>query len=352
MSNPLVLDYDPTGSSPANRISGELHLLSTSTGRAVALNYGGFYTNSLVIRDPVTNTLLTPLVDYVVAGPYDNITAQTGLEAACVISITRADWKKEWEFSYSAVGGDYSTNVEAVRDVIAVNQTELNAVRWGDVINKPVGFETGVHLIDVRHELFGWEGLIRAVDRVADRMAALSPAEASIILSSLHTSMSALGQSLNASISNLQQQINGINVPDVSGFLSGSFATLSDLNAATETNKALAAVNVPALVKRTHMARAVSETNASYLDNMPHPCVTGTFNLRHGNADASVPNVSLPWYVEAKYSIVDLNNTSLRQGYQTATCLSTAAAYYGLTVFRTMPATGAPGQWRKIAGTQ
>ena len=56
---PFRYPLDKTGLSPDNKVVGEAHALPNRTVRAIAPNYGPFYTESLIVRDLATGLPLT-----------------------------------------------------------------------------------------------------------------------------------------------------------------------------------------------------------------------------------------------------------------------------------------------------
>ena len=119
MSTPIVLNYplDPTGVSPANLVQGEIQAMVPRPVRAVATDFGAFFSASLVITDTVTNLPLTSSQFY--AGElYEIPTYMFGQEVCAIIVITDPTVSSTISLQYQAVGGQFSTNTEAIVNML------------------------------------------------------------------------------------------------------------------------------------------------------------------------------------------------------------------------------------------
>lgn len=300
MPGEIVLPLDLTGVAVTNRITGEEHTLDSTTGKCFALNYGGFYSASLRIRDASTNTLLNPVTDYIVVGPYDDITRQTGKEAACAVLITRTVWQGDYIIDeYQAVGGEFATNVQALRDVIEDFQQNVNSVHWNSIVGIPEGFDPAPHLIDFRKEVIGFEGLISSINEIADILGSPSTGEIAAIQAIIESKMNNRDSEVDNEIAALNQRIDNLPTPDTSGFVSGSPALNSDVASGNDPTKFMSASNIETLKKRVNSFYSLPGVNTSaFLNTTREPFIYGNFNLRTGGAgDASVPNSNEIYFI-------------------------------------------------------
>ena len=115
MPTPQVIRYplDPTGVSPDNLVSGELHTMVQRQTRAIATEYGAFYTNSLQVRDTSNNQLLVAGTHYYPAELYELPTARYGKEVCAIIVITDPTVSDQVSLQYQCVGGEFSTSQTA-----------------------------------------------------------------------------------------------------------------------------------------------------------------------------------------------------------------------------------------------
>jgi hypothetical protein len=297
----IVLPKDLTGTSPLNRITDEI--VTLTTGRSVALAYGGFYTASLNIVVDATDQVLVPVIDYLVLAPYDEISEQTGKEAACVIQIVKTPFAGDYRVTYQAVGGDYATNVEALEQVLTdFNQSET-VVNWNSIVNKPEGFETGPHLRDFRTEITGFEGLIGALQSLGSVLSGPSKGEIGAIIVNINSAINSAIAGVNVDLDGLQNQIDNLvlALPASSGYLQGTAATTTDINTGTDGSKFLSSANILALVRRIARSYNLSTAFVNDLDTTTEFLISGTFNLRsNGKGDSTVDNSTLPYIVETK----------------------------------------------------
>lgn len=305
----VILPLDLTGTATTNRIVGEEHTLNSTTGRCFALNYGGFYSASLIIRDKNTNQLLQPVTDYIVVAPYDSITKQTGREAACAIVIMRPVWEGTYVVdAYQAVGGEFGTNVQALKSVLENFGQETGSVHWNSIIDKPDGFDPAPHLIDFRKDVVGFEGLIDSINEIADILGSPSTGEIAAVQAAIEGKINNRAAAVNNVLNAHDLRITNLENADPgggAGGLNGTPASNSDVDTGNDPTKFIRASNIETLKKRT--ARYVSigaGLTSAALNNIQEPYVFGSFNLRSGGAGgASVPNSILPYYIETRAEV-------------------------------------------------
>ncbi len=155
-----ILKYplDLTGKSANNLISGEVHSLPVGVNRAFVASYGPFYSASLVVRESVTNRLLTANTHYKAIQLDAEATAASGLEVCAVIVVTDQSVANRVTVQYQVVGGEYSTSVYALQQMLDALNLDNRSVAWGDVLGKPSEYVPTEHRHDAG-DLYGFEYL-------------------------------------------------------------------------------------------------------------------------------------------------------------------------------------------------
>lgn len=314
MPLPLVLSLDLTASLPDNLIENESHVLNASTGRIFALNYGGFYSTTVIVVRQSDSKTLVPGVDFLTLAPNDAITKITGMESMSIIAITdEANYADTYHVTYQAVGGDYSTNVDTVRDIIDTIDTATAVLEWGMILNKPAQFNAAPHLIDFRTELYGWEGLIASIQDLVSKVGDLSPAQIQAVLNTINSGLTQYKSSVNNQLASMQLQINAMlqAIPNVSGFIAGQAADVVDVRAKNGTNKFLRASNVADLEAIASIATTLA--SGETLTTTQRPLVLAVTNMAvdEGAAGVNVPSAVIPYIVSTQWagnSVDNLNN--------------------------------------------
>lgn len=164
---PIVVRYplDPTGVSPDNRVVGEPHSLGARATRAFATTYGGFYANTLVLRERSTQRTLTKGIDYFLAELYEVPTMKYGKEVYSIVVVTNPAVLTDVECDYQAVGGPYSTSQQAIIQMINNLNLDDRPVTWKDILNKPDEFNPAHHLHDAG-DIYGFEYVVNALERI------------------------------------------------------------------------------------------------------------------------------------------------------------------------------------------
>lgn len=155
---------DPTGVSPDNLVQGEIHDMVRRKVRAIATEYGGFFTNSLKITDTATNAVLAAN-QYYAAELYELPTAKYGKEICGIIVITDEAVGDQVSIDYQCLGGEYSTSLTAVIQQIANLNLDDRPVAWPNIIAKPSEYPPSHHLHDIG-DVYGFEYVVHALDRV------------------------------------------------------------------------------------------------------------------------------------------------------------------------------------------
>lgn len=156
---------DSTGVNTSNRVVNEPHTLVNRVVRAFAPSYGAYFTESLIIRDVASGQTLTHS-QYKTVEMYEFPTGRYGKEICGVIMIVDASISNNVEITYQALGGEYSNNSDAIISMINSLDLDNRPVNWPDLIGKPVdGFEPAAHYHDIG-DVYGFEYLVHAVERL------------------------------------------------------------------------------------------------------------------------------------------------------------------------------------------
>jgi hypothetical protein len=145
-------------------VVGEQHTLPNRTIRALAPLYGAFFTESVVVRDRSNNQVLQRNVQYTATELYEFPTGRWGKEICGIILITDEAVSNEVEVDYQALGGEYSTNVDAI--VSMFNEAMLERpVSWPNILGQPDDFNPAAHFHDVG-DIYGFEYVVNALERL------------------------------------------------------------------------------------------------------------------------------------------------------------------------------------------
>ena len=155
---------DGTGQSPDNLVVGEEHQLSTRAVRCVAPTYGGFFAESVVVKDLVTNLPLIRGIDYNFGELFEFPTGRYGKEVFGIIAITKPGVTKV-AIQYQALGGDYSYSMDSIIAMMDSLNLGERPVEWGSIINRPSRFDPATHFHDIG-DVYGFEYLVHAIDLV------------------------------------------------------------------------------------------------------------------------------------------------------------------------------------------
>ncbi len=165
--NPIVYPLDLTGASANNLVSGEPHTVGVSGNRVFVPNYGPFYARKLVVRDRATQQVLSPGSQYKAIQMLPDITAKTGLLVCSMVYIVDPTVSPEVEIDYQVVGGDFSTSVSAIQELINGLDLDNRPVYWGQIVGKPAYYPPASHFHDLG-DVYGFEYMVAALYAVRD----------------------------------------------------------------------------------------------------------------------------------------------------------------------------------------
>lgn len=202
MDTPVIrYPFDETGVNPNNLVVGEPVTTLARKIRAVAPEYGPFYTESLVITDTATNLPLTA-DQYYCAELEVTASSQTGLEVMRIIMITDQTVSNNLLLQYQVVGGEYSASASAIIDQIYNLNLDDRPATWPSIIGKPSAFAPSAHLHDAG-DLYGFEYVTAALDRISSAILLGDEASHDAIYSYIDLAT----DQINAGVAELQAQL-------------------------------------------------------------------------------------------------------------------------------------------------
>lgn len=167
MSTPTPIyryPLDGTGVNPDNLVVGEEHQLSNRAVRCVAPLYGGFYAESVVVKDLATNMSLVRGVDYIFGELFEFPTGRYGKEIFGLIAVTKPGVTRV-AINYQALGGSYSYSMDAIIAMFDSLNLGERPVEWGSIINRPIAFDPASHFHDIG-DVYGFEYIVHALERL------------------------------------------------------------------------------------------------------------------------------------------------------------------------------------------
>jgi hypothetical protein len=285
-TNPFVYPLDPSGSSPANLVVGEVHQTVNRVTRAVVTNYGAFFQNSMIVTDLATGLTLNSSQWYP-AQLYEQPTLMYGQAIYSLIMITDPTVSDNISMTYQALGGPYSTSQQALVDYINNLDLDDRPASWPQIINKPDSFTPSPHLHDVG-DIYGFEYIVQSLDRLSY---AIQVGDASYN-DSILAYVDAQNSNLGAELTSLQAQLtahiqNYANPHQVTAAQVGAY-TIAQTTAAINT--ASATLNSSITTVQTNLTS--HEQNISN----PHQVTAaqvGAYTTTQSDANLAAVNTSL-----------------------------------------------------------
>lgn len=164
LQTPYRYELDKTGVDPNNLVVDELHDLPNLAIRCVAPTYGGFFTESVVVKDYITGTELIHGVDYKFGEILDIPSAQCAKEICSYIAIFNASLTKI-TITYQALGGNYSYSMDSVIEMLNSLDLGNRPVEWGLIVGRPIEFPPESH-IHPSSDIYGMEYVVNSLERV------------------------------------------------------------------------------------------------------------------------------------------------------------------------------------------
>lgn len=244
------LPLDLTGEAASNKVVDELHTVNDTVGRTFALNYGSFYTESLLIKKTVDDSYLIPGQDYKALHLHKEASKESNKEVCSVVHVLD-HIEGELAIEAQMVGGQYSGNIEAIEELIAAQGLNERPAVWAEILQKPEQFNPANHLHHL-NDTFGWEGMINLLEQL--RLA---------VLQGNQPVMDALYQYIAKQLNLKQQQIDQLdqlvrNYP-LATVLDKGMAILADTNTPlTNSEKVVTPSYLNNVIKTNYRDRPVA----------------------------------------------------------------------------------------------
>jgi hypothetical protein len=166
MSPPVLhLPLDLTGNAVTNKVTAELHLIAATGTRAFVTRRGPFFTRGMVLRNHANGAELVPNVDYRPVHLFIEASLRTCDEICSVVIILPTSSVTEVEVDYQAIGGEYSTSVTAIEQMLESLDLDNRTVYWGDIIGSPEYFPPTPHPHDIG-DVYGFEYLVAVLEQI------------------------------------------------------------------------------------------------------------------------------------------------------------------------------------------
>lgn len=164
---PIVIRYplDPTGSNPNNLIIDEEHELKNRRVKAFATYYGGFFTESVIVKDIYTQKILVKNVDYFCTELYQVPSAKYDKEICSVIVIVNEATVGPVSVTYQAIGGPWASPKQAIIQMFDKLHDGSGPVWWNDIEGKPTEFKPSHHMHDFG-DPHGFENVVAELEKM------------------------------------------------------------------------------------------------------------------------------------------------------------------------------------------
>lgn len=161
ISHPL----DPTGVNPNNRVSNEIQDNVDPTNGFITLEFGRYFSESIVIKETVSNTPLIKGVDFLTTDFDQKASLVTGKEICGSIIVIKNNIVPSYTITYQALGGDHGYSNENLLAVLQDKILPNYPVTWDQLEDKPTEFKAKPHLHDIR-EIYGFEYIAVVLGRI------------------------------------------------------------------------------------------------------------------------------------------------------------------------------------------
>lgn len=159
----IRFEFDPTASSPDNKITQESHSFSVGQSRVFIPAEGRFYTRGLRVVDQTTGALLVPTQDYWVIEMDMEVTMSTGFETGYGIVVKPGI--ASVLVDYQVVGGDRLTNSGRTQLLEHFMSKDLDRVYWRQIMGRPTTFPPAEHHHTLA-DLNSWESVVARLDLI------------------------------------------------------------------------------------------------------------------------------------------------------------------------------------------
>lgn len=146
--------FDNTAEAATNRINPEVIAITDAGSRLFVPSAGFFFGKNFRIVDQL-GVALQPGTEFKLLNLEKDATIATGREVYSVVQVIKTS-VTQVTLDYQCVGGTYSDTANSIRQLLAsLPANSLNAVYWGQILNRPVQFPPAAHM----HHAADWYGL-------------------------------------------------------------------------------------------------------------------------------------------------------------------------------------------------
>jgi hypothetical protein len=139
-------------------------------------------------------------------------TGAYGKEIDGIILIKDTTVSNNIEIDYQTLGGQYSTNSDAIIQMLNSADLDDRPVAWGDIIGKPDAFVPAMHYHDIG-DVYGFEYVVHAIERVREAILIGDDASHDQIYRYIDASNALLDQHITTVDNNLAAHIGDHNNP-------------------------------------------------------------------------------------------------------------------------------------------
>lgn len=158
---------DLTAVLPSNHITGEVHVITTPRSRFFVPVGGPFFTQSMILRNNVTNALLMPNNDFKILHHHAEGSAATGKNVCAIIYITNP-LIASVNLEYQCVGGVYSDTSDIIRQMIVdhpLDPDQPQLIGWEQVFGQPSQYPISAHQ-HLANQFWGYGDLVAGIEQL------------------------------------------------------------------------------------------------------------------------------------------------------------------------------------------
>lgn len=158
---------DLTAVLPSNHITGEVHVITTPQSRFFVPVGGPFFTQSMILRNNVTNALLMPNNDFKILHHHAEGSAATGKNVCAIIYITNP-LIASVNLEYQCVGGVYSDTSDIIRQMIVdhpLDPDQPQLIGWEQVFGQPSQYPSSAHQ-HLANQFWGYGDLVASIEQL------------------------------------------------------------------------------------------------------------------------------------------------------------------------------------------
>lgn len=208
------LGFDPTASSADNLVLDERHIIGLYKARkqrAVILEKGHFYVDTLKVRD-VAGRTLTLGQDYVTVFANGEASSRTGKGVAGGVLILSAAVEDRVYIDAQMVGGEYCFLGNILSSVMGVLENDTRSMTYNNINGKPNTFTATRH----KHSLaqtYGWEVFKTELVRITNAIQTVNKRDMSDVRDTMKASSAANTSRIEALSNLIDQHIKNTSNP-------------------------------------------------------------------------------------------------------------------------------------------